>query len=70
MEPSQWRRINNNNMNNRGIQKVVLSRDRAAPYNKNNKQNVHTNSPSRPLQIKRDKYKSKEIITERIRNNE
>ena len=43
MEPSQWRRINNNNMNNRGIQKVVLSRDRAAPYNKNKKQNVHTN---------------------------
>ena len=26
-------------MNNRGIQKVVLSRDRAAPYNKNNKNN-------------------------------
>ena len=25
-------------MNNRGIQKVVLSRDRAAPYNKNKKQ--------------------------------
>ena len=26
-------------MNNRGIQKVVLSRDRAAPYNKYNKNN-------------------------------
>ena len=26
-------------MNNRGIQKVVLSRDRAAPYNKYNKDN-------------------------------